>query len=230
MSRKRWVLRVAHMTRKQQRLKPSLSRSSLEHWLSSEIVDLDPLTSKPVGSKGRRSSFKLGQFLGKDGDNFDSEVLPWLIQLGQMEVESTSRRMGSRQQACADLLDLPGSRLYREQVLPCGLKQDQAFDLMSRDLTPEDFEMLSALDEGLPKRGIAEKDVVDSLPRMVVHDGAKECGVCLSALEKDSDAVELPCKHYFHAACISKWLTECKNACPICAAPIQRPAEVQAVA
>jgi len=183
--------------------------------------------------KGRRGSLKLRQALGldgpgglADGDSFDSAVLPWLIQLGQLEMESNSRK-GSRRPSF-DLLNLPGSSLYREQVLDCGLRQDQAFDLMSRDLTPEDFETLSALDEGLPKRNTAEPAVVDQLARKLFHDGAvKECGVCLSALDKKSDAVELPCKHCFHSACISKWLTECKNACPICLAPIQRPDDVQ---
>lgn len=180
--------------------------------------------------KGRRGSFKLRKALGLYGDtsddeSFDSAVLPWLIQLGQLEVESNSRKGSGR--ASLDLLDLPGSSQYRERVLDCGLRQDQAFDLMSRDLTPEDFETLSALDEKIPKRNTADQGVVDKLARKLFHDGAgKECGVCLSALDKNSDAVELPCKHCFHSACISKWLTECKNACPICQAPI-RPEDVQ---
>lgn len=109
----------------------------------------------------------------------------------------------------------------RDPVLDCGLRQDQVIDLMYRDIKPEDFELLSKLDESLPKRNVAKRNIVDSLPRVHTHDcSATECGVCLSDWSVDAHAVELPCKHCFHLTCITKWLTQCKNACPICSAPI----------
>jgi len=234
MSRKRWVLRVVLMNssiHKQRRLNSRRTSPGKGSGLPLLPRSKDNSFTMTPERKGRRGSLKLNQALGLDGgradaDSFDSAVLPLLIQLGQLEVESNSRKCSVR--PSFDLLDLPGSSLYREQVLDCGLRQDQAFDLMSRDLTPEDFEMLSALDEKIPKRNTADQGVVDKLARRLFHDGAgKECGVCLSALDTNSDAVELPCKHCFHSACISKWLTECKNACPICLAPIQRPDDVQ---
>merc|ERR1719456_1804538 len=50
---------------------------------------------------------------------------------------------------------------YHDMVLPCGLFQDEVIELMYRDLSPEDFEMLSKLDERLPKRNTAQRSIVD---------------------------------------------------------------------
>jgi len=105
--------------------------------------------------------------------------------------------------------------------LPCGLDHNQVMDLMYRDIKPEDYEMLSKLDESVPKKDIVQRTLVDDLPRVLARDsGANECGVCLAQLRPTAQAVKLPCQHVFHPKCIEKWLTECKNACPLCSAPI----------
>lgn len=110
---------------------------------------------------------------------------------------------------------------YHDVILSCGLLQDEVIDLMHRDLSPEDFEMLAKLDERLQPRNIAAKNSVDRLPRVPVKDcGCTECAVCLNKLEPAGTAVQLPCRHSFHHECISKWLTQCKNKCPLCSAPI----------
>merc|ERR1719265_2413004 len=68
----------------------------------------------------------------------------------------------------------------KKEVLPCGLRQDQAYELMTRDLTPEDFEMLSKLDEAVPKRDTAEVEQVHQLPHVKAADcEEKQCGICL---------------------------------------------------
>jgi len=108
-----------------------------------------------------------------------------------------------------------------DTALPCGLNQTQVMDLMYRDIKPEDYEMLSKLDESVPKRDIVQRTLVDDLPRVLARDsGAKECGVCLAQLRSACQAVQLPCQHAFHPMCIEKWLTECKNTCPLCSTPI----------
>lgn len=113
-----------------------------------------------------------------------------------------------------------------DEVLPCGLKEREAIDLMYRDLGPEDFDMLSKLDENVPKRDtVRAEDLCGKLPVAKVPKGA-ECGVCLAALKKT--AIRLPCAHVFHQKCISKWLTECKNSCPICATCFAVTAETSA--
>lgn len=111
---------------------------------------------------------------------------------------------------------------YHDMILSCGLFQEEVIDLMYRDLSPEDFEKLSKLDERLPKRNTAHRNLVDRLPRMHAKDcNATECRVCLAELEPNAIVVKLPCSHAFHPACISKWLTQCKNTCPLCSAPIE---------
>jgi len=112
---------------------------------------------------------------------------------------------------------------YHDMVLPCGLLQDQVIDIMYRDLNPEDFEALCKLDERLPKRNTARWNVMDRLPRSTAGEcGVTECGVCLAELDANAVVAKLPCKHAFHPQCISRWLTQCKNTCPLCQAPIQQ--------
>eukprot|EP00428_Durinskia_dybowskii_P019745 CAMPEP_0170223072 /NCGR_PEP_ID=MMETSP0116_2-20130129/11233_1 /TAXON_ID=400756 /ORGANISM="Durinskia baltica, Strain CSIRO CS-38" /LENGTH=656 /DNA_ID=CAMNT_0010473769 /DNA_START=92 /DNA_END=2062 /DNA_ORIENTATION=+ len=106
---------------------------------------------------------------------------------------------------------------YQDVVLPCGLFQDEVIEIMYRDLKPEDFEMLNKLDEQLPKKNIVKRNLIDKLPRKLASDcDSTECGVCLAELEPASRVVNLPCNHAFHPACISRWLTQCKNTCPLC--------------
>lgn len=112
--------------------------------------------------------------------------------------------------------------LFFDVVLPCGLHQNQAMDLMYRELVPEDFELLSKLDENLPRRNTVQRDSVDLLPYVSADmlEAGATCGVCLSEFDSTERAVILPCGHSFHSKCISKWLTQFKNSCPLCSAPI----------
>lgn len=96
------------------------------------------------------------------------------------------------------------------------------FMLQYRDLRPEDFDLLSKLDEGVPRRGTAPLSLVERLPRVRSRAcGSAECGVCLSAFATDVEVVQLPCRHAFHAECISKWLTEFRSTCPLCATTVK---------
>ncbi|KAL1187963.1 E3 ubiquitin-protein ligase ATL41 [Cardamine amara subsp. amara] len=77
-----------------------------------------------------------------------------------------------------------------------------------------------------PKRGL-DPTVIASLPTFTVGaiDGdaatATECSVCLSVLEEQDTARELPnCKHVFHVDCVDKWLTTCST-CPVCRSEVQ---------
>ncbi|CAO2150471.1 unnamed protein product [Urochloa humidicola] len=50
------------------------------------------------------------------------------------------------------------------------------------------------------------------------------CSVCLGELAEDGEALKMlmPCKHYFHAACVDQWLRK-RATCPICRAPTAKP-------
>mmetsp|Transcript_36065 Transcript_36065/g.81487 ORF Transcript_36065/g.81487 Transcript_36065/m.81487 type:complete len:254 (-) Transcript_36065:48-809(-) len=105
------------------------------------------------------------------------------------------------------------------------------FMLQYRDLRPEDFDLLSKLDDGVPKRGTAPPGFVDHLPKVRARDcGSAECGVCLGTLASDFYVARLPCRHAFHTECISRWLTECRSTCPLCAAPVKTDAQPPAAA
>lgn len=97
-----------------------------------------------------------------------------------------------------------------------GLTRRQLIDLMTRDLTPEDYEMLMLLDERVEKK-TCSTDLIEKLP---VVTGAKlrgeVCGVCLVELEEDEEVKMIPtCGHLYHDVCIRHWLTTCKSTCPL---------------
>eukprot|EP00442_Polarella_glacialis_P027832 CAMPEP_0115144170 /NCGR_PEP_ID=MMETSP0227-20121206/61270_1 /TAXON_ID=89957 /ORGANISM="Polarella glacialis, Strain CCMP 1383" /LENGTH=409 /DNA_ID=CAMNT_0002553265 /DNA_START=153 /DNA_END=1383 /DNA_ORIENTATION=- len=100
--------------------------------------------------------------------------------------------------------------------LDCGLSNSEVYDLLFREITPEDYETLLRLDEKVSRPTVAPS-IIDSLPTML---GKKLCGescsVCLAAFEEEDVAATLPCRHSFHRACIGKWLSECRCACPLC--------------
>lgn len=108
-------------------------------------------------------------------------------------------------------------RLEADSRLPCGLTPVEVYDLLSRDITPEDYDTLLRLDARVAKP-TASADVVDELPGVPREDFQGEsCSVCLTSFDDDDEVARLPCDHRFHRACISRWLSECRRTCPICA-------------
>ncbi|OAX78001.1 hypothetical protein ACJ72_07695, partial [Emergomyces africanus] len=53
-------------------------------------------------------------------------------------------------------------------------------------------------------------------------DGTETCGICIETVDLDSRVTMLPCKHWFHATCITPWLDD-HNTCPHCRARIASP-------
>mmetsp|Transcript_24774 Transcript_24774/g.45413 ORF Transcript_24774/g.45413 Transcript_24774/m.45413 type:complete len:358 (+) Transcript_24774:70-1143(+) len=107
----------------------------------------------------------------------------------------------------------------RRSAVPSGpLTARQIRELMSRDLTPEDYELLLLLDEGVKKAKILSPDVAACLPCARGTAWVDEaCSICLCALEEDEDVRMLPaCGHCFHAPCAERWLTSSKATCPLC--------------
>eukprot|EP00747_Dinoflagellata_sp_TGD_P169734 gnl/TRDRNA2_/TRDRNA2_199514_c0_seq1.p1 gnl/TRDRNA2_/TRDRNA2_199514_c0~~gnl/TRDRNA2_/TRDRNA2_199514_c0_seq1.p1 ORF type:complete len:226 (+),score=16.59 gnl/TRDRNA2_/TRDRNA2_199514_c0_seq1:90-767(+) len=101
--------------------------------------------------------------------------------------------------------------------LPCGLCDVQVLDLMYRDITPEDYDMLLRLDEFLPKKTASTTYVQRLRPVPFGERRYDTCGVCLTPFEDCDDVLAVPCpaEHEFHRSCITKWLLEYKNSCPV---------------
>jgi len=90
---------------------------------------------------------------------------------------------------------------------------------MSRELTPEDYELLLLLDDGLKKTRTLSAAAAQALPQAAADSGwmGEECRICLCQLDLDDDVRALPrCNHHFHAACAERWLTTSKASCPLC--------------
>ena len=107
-----------------------------------------------------------------------------------------------------------------ELILPCGLTQRQLNEMMQRELTPEDYEILLLLDAKVTPATCRTCSAaqLERFPEIAapVHT---ECGVCLFEFEAGEKKVkQLPCcsRALFHPQCIFKWLVETKNQCPSC--------------
>jgi len=89
-------------------------------------------------------------------------------------------------------------------------------NLLTRDIRPEDYDLLLRLDETV-KPPTASAETVQGLPKVFPEEFmGQECAVCLSPFSEKELVVQLPCRHMFHSACIIKWLTECRKTCPLC--------------
>lgn len=102
------------------------------------------------------------------------------------------------------------------------LTMEQIEDLMTRDITPEDYDLLLCLDEGLNKARTLSTTAAAALPRPSNDSwiGA-DCRICLCSMEVGEDVRALPsCSHVYHAACAERWLATGKASCPICGAEV----------
>jgi hypothetical protein len=75
------------------------------------------------------------------------------------------------------------------------------------------------LDESI-KKPTVEATAIARIPVKVLEE-AVDCGVCLGEIEAGGESKHLQCGHDFHEECISKWLSECKNTCPMCNSKIE---------
>mmetsp|Transcript_6565 Transcript_6565/g.7507 ORF Transcript_6565/g.7507 Transcript_6565/m.7507 type:complete len:295 (+) Transcript_6565:232-1116(+) len=92
--------------------------------------------------------------------------------------------------------------------------------LQHRDLTPEDYTILQALDEFVTRPNVASSpEVIKSLPTHVLTArdlrSQQECCVCLCDFVQGETVKTLTCFHQGHHACIDAWLTV-RGVCPVC--------------
>lgn len=100
--------------------------------------------------------------------------------------------------------------------LPCGLTSVEVLDLLSREITPDDYELLLRLDKAVGQP-VASTETVEALPSVAPEEfKGQNCSICLAPFEDDSEVAAMQCKHKFHRSCISRWLSECRKTCPLC--------------
>jgi len=103
-----------------------------------------------------------------------------------------------------------------DEKLPCGLFESEAVDLLTRDITPDDYDVLLQLDETIDKP-TASKARLASLTSMSATEFLGErCTICLLTFEKEDGVTALSCDHLFHSDCVLKWLSEHSRRCPVC--------------
>eukprot|EP00928_Gymnodinium_smaydae_P008606 TRINITY_DN13130_c0_g1_i1.p1 TRINITY_DN13130_c0_g1~~TRINITY_DN13130_c0_g1_i1.p1 ORF type:complete len:258 (-),score=26.88 TRINITY_DN13130_c0_g1_i1:167-865(-) len=94
--------------------------------------------------------------------------------------------------------------------------------LQYRELTPDDYDLLSQLDEMIPRRNVVPASVVGNLPCISARDfDQQSCTICQGDFTPTERLAKLPCQHAFHQHCIGRWLTQHRNSCPLCAAVIE---------
>eukprot|EP00747_Dinoflagellata_sp_TGD_P206525 gnl/TRDRNA2_/TRDRNA2_80224_c1_seq1.p1 gnl/TRDRNA2_/TRDRNA2_80224_c1~~gnl/TRDRNA2_/TRDRNA2_80224_c1_seq1.p1 ORF type:complete len:180 (+),score=12.90 gnl/TRDRNA2_/TRDRNA2_80224_c1_seq1:108-647(+) len=109
-----------------------------------------------------------------------------------------------------------------EAPLACGLTPSQVSDLLFRDITPNDYDVLLLLDETSEVSPVARNHSFDSLPSACAEEYLGEmCTVCLHAFEPGDSVSILPCKHLFHSVCIDRWLSQRRSVCPVCSDEVQ---------
>lgn len=94
--------------------------------------------------------------------------------------------------------------------------------LQYRELTPEDYEILLALDESVAPKTVS-KEVAKSFEAFLFTETlaasgtlrCTSCAVCLGDFEVGQELQRLPCKHEYHAECIQQWLTSSSHICPM---------------
>ncbi|XP_041367900.1 E3 ubiquitin-protein ligase Zswim2-like [Gigantopelta aegis] len=109
-----------------------------------------------------------------------------------------------------------------ERTFGVALPQAVTQDLMNRDISSTDYDLLLQLDsETAQQPSQISESLIDSLPvEMVRNTGSilapgVQCRVCLRGYEPGQIIKKLPCNHKFHKDCIKNWLLHSHPTCPI---------------
>ncbi len=105
------------------------------------------------------------------------------------------------------------------QAVQCGLTAQQLNDMLNRDLTPEDYELLLMLDATVKPKTLSQ-EMIDGFPVHVVQGegsawAGEMCTVCMAKYEVDDLVKVLPCEHAFHKECIEQWFSNSSTKCPL---------------
>ena len=116
--------------------------------------------------------------------------------------------------------DHPSVKQYelRKGNIPSGMDYlNLIADLQHRDITPEDYDLLLALDESLAPKTISEDklNTIDTVTVETLGISGELCSICMEQYRASDLAKMLPCQHHFHASCINQWLSTASQNCPL---------------
>ncbi|KAI5162064.1 hypothetical protein NEAUS04_0851 [Nematocida ausubeli] len=66
------------------------------------------------------------------------------------------------------------------------------------------------------RKTIGKEDLDEKIPEVSADGSEGECPICLVDIEKEEIIRKLHCMHTFHSECVSEWLTNYSNECPMC--------------
>ncbi|PKK26091.1 praja ring finger 2, E3 ubiquitin protein ligase, transcript variant X2 [Columba livia] len=120
------------------------------------------------------------------------------------------------------LLDEFGDGLGLAQAIPYMDPQFLTFTALERRLREAMETTLAHLEslgfDGEQTYPPATKETIDCLPQTIITDdynGLEQCTICFCEYVKDEIITELPCHHWFHKSCVTRWLQE-SGTCPVC--------------
>ena len=111
-----------------------------------------------------------------------------------------------------------GSQAHAEQRGGLSAAQYQALmrDLQTREITPEDYDLLLRLDESVQKKNVLAAEGVSKVWAEQAANPDCGCAICCNNLEDGEVMAVLCCGHVYHPGCIREWLTMGKDTCPMC--------------
>lgn len=92
--------------------------------------------------------------------------------------------------------------------------------LQHREISPEDYEYLSRLDDLVKKKTVNENALKKLKTELVTNEllptiENEVCTICFDPYVLNQKRKYLPCNHVFHDECITNWLQNNSNKCPL---------------
>ena len=156
-----------------------------------------------------------------------NRIKEWLErELQEREANEASEQASHRKQSSGYLASSTATKAKVKKtarktpasISSCGLTKAQIRALQSRELTPEDYDILLKLDESVEKRDVmSESEVARLLVESTFDaDEEAECSICMCDCECGEAVVRLACSHVFHGPCLKKWAMRGRHTCPMC--------------
>jgi hypothetical protein len=169
-----------------------------------------PFCEMPINGKIARSFGSHMSTSDSDSESADGDLLRAYRELWWNSAMGFGKNLGDSPRSTATGSD------NGERPLNAAMMRE----LMCRELTPEDYELLLCLDEGVKNgKTLLGSNVAESLPVADVEGAwvGEACSICLSEMSSEDDVRALPlCGHCFHGPCAVHWLSTCKATCPLC--------------